>query len=87
MAAPGNSLQSTVSVDHLETAASVTIVHSAIARDVYGGRMRESRPADSALCRPGRSTSHAVLCHARARLRLARDRTADLKVYDDRGAG
>jgi hypothetical protein len=34
----------------------------------------------------GRPISHPVLCHAHARVRLARDRAAGLKVYDDREA-
>jgi hypothetical protein len=29
--------------------------------------------------------SHPVLCHAHVRARVARDRAAGLKVYDDRG--
>jgi hypothetical protein len=32
----------------------------------------------------GRPISHPVLCHGHGRLRLARDRAAGLKVYDDR---
>jgi hypothetical protein len=32
----------------------------------------------------GRPISHPVLCHAHARVRLASDTAAGLKVYDDR---
>jgi hypothetical protein len=32
----------------------------------------------------GRPMSNAEVCHAHARVRLARDRAAGLKVYDDR---
>jgi hypothetical protein len=32
----------------------------------------------------GRPISHPVLCHAHARERLARDRAAGIKVFDDR---
>jgi hypothetical protein len=35
----------------------------------------------------GRPFSNLVLCHAHARVRLARDRAAGLKVYDDRALG
>jgi hypothetical protein len=34
----------------------------------------------------GRPIAHPVLCHAHARVRLARDRAAGLKVFDDRVA-
>jgi hypothetical protein len=32
----------------------------------------------------GRPIAHPVLCHAHGREKLARDRAARLKVYDDR---
>jgi hypothetical protein len=34
----------------------------------------------------GRPISHPVVCHEHARRRLARDRAAGLKLYDDREA-
>jgi aminoglycoside phosphotransferase (APT) family kinase protein len=76
-----------VSTDHPETAASVTVI--AIG---YRARCTESgyrnlgrlilRYADAG----GRPMSNAEFCYAHARVRLARDQAAGLKVYDDREA-
>jgi hypothetical protein len=78
-----------MSTDHPETAASVTI----IALGIYTTRCKAAprctnrgrlllRYADTG----GRPTSHPVLCYTHGRERIARDKAAGLKVYDDRGA-
>jgi hypothetical protein len=76
-----------VSTDHIETPASVTI-------NAIGYRARCTEPGCRNLGRlilryadaGGRPMSNAELCHAHARVRIARDRPAGLKVYDDRAA-
>ena len=75
-----------MSTDQPETAASVTI--NAIG---YRARCTEAgcanlgrltlRYADAG----DRPMSNAEFCHAHARTRVARNRAAGLKVYDDRG--
>jgi hypothetical protein len=74
-----------MSTDHLETATSVTILAVG-----YRARCTEAgcanlgrlilRYADAG----GRPMSNSEFCHAHARVRIARDRAAGLKVYDDR---
>jgi hypothetical protein len=80
----GSGCPTTMSTDQPEGAASVTI--GAIG---YRARCTESacgnlarlvlRHADAG----GRPISNQEFCHAHARDRLARDRAAGLKVYDD----
>jgi hypothetical protein len=77
-----------VSTDQPETAASATIgalgyrARCAKAGCRNLGRIG-LRYADSG----GRPFRNLVLCHAHARVRLARDRAAGLKVYEDRASG
>jgi hypothetical protein len=74
-----------MSTNHPETAASVTVVavgyraRCTVPRCKNLGRMI-LRYADAG----GRPISNSEVCHAHARVRLARDRAAGLKVYDDR---
>ena len=77
-----------MSTDNPETAASVTV-------GTLGYRARCAEAGCGNLARlglryadaGGRPFSNLVLCHAHARVRLARDRAAGLKVYDDRALG
>jgi hypothetical protein len=74
-----------MSTNHPETAASVTVVavgyraRCTVPRCKNLGRMI-LRYADAG----GRPISNSEVCHAHARVRVARDRAAGLKVYDDR---
>ena len=74
-----------MSTNHPETAASVTVVavgyraRCTVPRCKNLGRMI-LRYADAG----GRPISNSEVCHAHARVRIARDRAAGLKVYDDR---
>jgi hypothetical protein len=77
--------RSSKSTDHPEAAASVTIGalgYRARCTEVGCGNLARLglRYADAG----GRPMKNAVFCHAHARERLARDRAARLKVYDDR---
>jgi hypothetical protein len=75
-----------VSTDNSETAASVTI-------GALGYRARCTKAGCGNLARlalryadaGGRPMTNPVFCHAHGRMRIARDRAAGLKVYDDRG--
>ena len=75
----------TLSTEHPETAASVAIVtisyraRCTMPRCKHLGRLT-LRYADAG----GRPMSNAEFCHAHARTRVARNRAAGLKVYDDR---
>jgi hypothetical protein len=74
-----------VSIDHLETPASVTIVtlgyraHCTEAGCKNLARL-PLRYADTG----GRPMANSEFCHGHGRLRVERDRTAGLKVYEDR---
>jgi hypothetical protein len=78
-----------VSTDHIETPTSLTII-------AMGYRARCTEPGCRNLGRlilryadaGGRPMSNSEFCHAHARVRIARDCAAGLKVYDDReGSG
>jgi excisionase family DNA binding protein len=74
-----------MSIDDLEAAASVNIgaiCYRARCTDV--GCKNPGRLLLIYADARGRPISHPVVCHAHARARLARDRVAGLKVYDDR---
>jgi hypothetical protein len=74
-------------IDHPETTASVTIVALGYrARCTEAGCKNLARLGLRYADAGGRAMSHPVLCHAHARVRLARDKEAGLKVYDDREA-
>jgi len=76
-----------VNADNPKTAASVTIgAISYRARCAEAGCNNLGRMLMIYADAGGRPISHPVLCHAHARVRLARDRAAELKVYDDREA-
>ena len=75
-----------MSADHPETAASVTIIA------VRYRTLRCTEPGCKNLGRlllryadvGGRPMRNAEFCHRHGRMRVARDRAAGLKVYDDR---
>jgi hypothetical protein len=74
-----------MSTDHLETETSVTVVTITYRAQCSEPRCRNRarlilRYADAG----GRPMSNSELCHAHARVRIARGRAARLKVYDDR---
>jgi hypothetical protein len=74
-----------VSTDNPETAASVKIGPiSYRARCIEAGCQNLGRPVLIYADAGGRPIAHPVVCHAHGRRRLARDRTAGLKVFDDR---
>jgi hypothetical protein len=76
-----------VSADSSETAASVTIgAISYRARCTEAGCKNLGRLLMIYADAGGRPISHPVICHEHARVRLARDRAAGLKVFDDREA-
>jgi hypothetical protein len=78
---------STVSADHLETAASVMIGPiSYRARCTEAGCKNLGRMLMIYPDAGGRPIAHPVVCHKRARWRLARNRATGLKVYDDHEA-
>jgi hypothetical protein len=68
-----------------ETAASVTVgALSYRARCAEAGCKNLGRLLFIHADAGGRPIGHAVLCHGHGRERLARDRAAGLKIYDDR---
>ena len=74
-----------MSTDHPETATSVNI--SAIsyrARCIEASCKNRGRVQMVYADAGGRPIAHPVVCHEHARRRLARDRVAGLKVFDDR---
>jgi hypothetical protein len=74
-----------MSTDHSEPAASVKIGPiSYRARCTEAGCKNLGRMLMIYADGGGRPIAHPVVCHAHARERLARDRTAGLRVYDDR---
>jgi hypothetical protein len=74
-----------VSTDDSETAASVNIGSiSYRARCTQAGCKNVGRLLFIYADAGGRPIAHPVLCHAHGRERLARDKAAGLKVFDDR---
>jgi excisionase family DNA binding protein len=74
-----------ISIDDLEAAASVNIgAISYRARCTDVGCKNLGRLLFIYADAGGRPISHPVLCHAHARMKLARNRAAGLKIYDDR---
>ena len=74
-----------MSADNREMAASVNIgAISYRARSTEAGCKNLGRLLMSCADAGGRPISHPVVCHEHARRRLARDRAAGLKIYDDR---
>jgi hypothetical protein len=76
-----------VNADNPKTAASVTIgAISYRARCAEAGCNNLGRMLMIYADAGGRPIGHPVVCHEHARRRLARDRTAGLKIYGDREA-
>jgi hypothetical protein len=76
-----------MNTDHSETTASVNIGPiSYRARCTETGCKNLGRLLFIYADAGGRPIAHPVLCHAHGQVRLARDRAAGLKVYDERDA-
>ena len=74
-----------MSADNSETAASVTVrLISYRARCTKTGCENVGRYLFIYADAGGRPIAHPVLCHAHGRERIARDKKAGLKVFDDR---
>ena len=74
-----------MSTDHPETAASVAVgAISYRARCIEAGCKNVGRLIFIYADAGGRPIRHPVLCFAHARLKIARDRAAGLKLFDDR---